>query len=130
MVTIAGEGRLDLAILRRLCVDAGLAVARVVWGEGRTGKDGLDQRLAGWAAGAAFGSPFIVLRDLDDDAPCAADLRARLMPDPPPDMVFGSPSAAPKLGSLLIASGLLVTSRCARRLCRRRRKTAATPKPP
>ncbi len=87
-VALAGEGMVDLAILRRLCADAGLTPGRVFWGETMTGKQGMSERLRGWAASAAQGWPCIVLRDLDRDAPCAGVLCARLLPNPPPMMVL------------------------------------------
>jgi hypothetical protein len=88
-VAIAGEGPLDLAILRRLLGDAGLVADHEIWGGwGRGGKNGMEPRLPQWAAGAALGHVVVVLRDLDDDAPCAAMLRARLMPDMPPTMLL------------------------------------------
>jgi hypothetical protein len=88
-VSIAGEGPLDLAILRRLLGDAGLRVDREIWGtDGKGGKDGMTPRLTQWAAGAIGGRAVVVLRDLDDDAPCAAMLRDRLMPHLPPAMLL------------------------------------------
>lgn len=88
-VAIAGEGPLDLAILRRLLGDAGLPVDGELWGTyGKGGKDGMTPRLAQWAAGAEHGLAVVVLRDLDHDAPCAALLRARLMPELPPAMLL------------------------------------------
>lgn len=88
-VRLAGEGVVDLAIMRRLLVEAKLPLGPVFWGEGRnTGKDRMAERLRGWAAGAAHGAPFFVLRDLDHDAPCAGALRARLLPEPPAGLVL------------------------------------------
>lgn len=87
-IAIAGEGVTDLAVMRRLVLEAGLAVGRIYWGEGRTGKYGLDRNIAGWAAGARFGSPIFVLRDLDQDAPCASALRGRLCSDEPAAFVL------------------------------------------
>jgi hypothetical protein len=88
-VAIAGEGPLDLAILRRLLGDAGLVADHEIWGGwGRGGKNGMEPRLPQWAAGAALGHVVVVLRDLDDDAPCAPMLRERLMPEMPPTMLL------------------------------------------
>lgn len=89
LVSIAGEGPLDLAILNRLLGDAGLAVDRELWGtDGKGGKDGMTPRLAQWAVGAQHGCAIVVLRDLDRDAPCAAMLRARLLPALPATMLL------------------------------------------
>jgi len=88
-VRLAGEGAVDLAIMRRLLEEAGLPIGPVVWGEGRnTGKDRMTERLHCWAAGAAHGAAFFVLRDLDDDAPCAGALRAQLLPAAQPGLVL------------------------------------------
>lgn len=88
-VDIAGEGPLDLAILRRLIAEAGLAVGRSFWGSaGRGGKSGIDTNLGRWAAGAIHGRSMVVLRDFDGDEPCPGALRARLLATVPPAMVF------------------------------------------
>lgn len=88
-VRLAGEGAVDLAIMRRLLEEAGLPVGPVVWGEGRnTGKDGMAKRLRGWAAGAAHGPAFFVLRDLDRDERCAGALRAQILPSVSPRLVL------------------------------------------
>lgn len=88
-VAIAGEGPLDLAVLRRLLGDAGLAVDREIWGTyGKGGKDGMTPRLPQWAAGATPGRAIVVLRDLDHDAPCAPMLRRRLLPEAPPGLLL------------------------------------------
>lgn len=88
-VALAAEGALDLAILRRLCAEAGLAPGDAYWGDARrTGKQGMTKQMRGWAAAASHGRPFLVLRDLDRDAPCAGALRAGLLPNPPPLMVL------------------------------------------
>lgn len=48
---------------------------------GLKGKDSLDQRLVGYNNAARF-SPWLVVRDLDSDAPCASALVQRLLPQP------------------------------------------------
>jgi len=51
------------------------------------GKDRLDHRLARYNM-AARHSPWLVLRDMDRDAPCPGDLVAQLMPQSAPWLVF------------------------------------------
>ena len=77
-VTLAAEGALDLAVLRRLALDAGLTPGREY---GRQGKSQIDKRLLSYNA-AARHEPWIVLRDLDMDRECAALLVAELLPAP------------------------------------------------
>ncbi len=83
-VTLAAEGALDLAVLRRLALDAGLTPGREY---GRQGKSQIDKRLLSYNA-AARHEPWIVLRDLDMDRECAALLVAELLPAPAPLMIF------------------------------------------
>lgn len=74
-LAVATEGYLDLALIRRLLGATGLAMGEVLWGEGRqTGKGGLSLRLPRYAAASGRGAAVFVLRDLDDDAPCAPQL--------------------------------------------------------
>ena len=54
---------------------------------GRRGKTYLRQRIKGFNQAARY-SPWIVLVDLDDDADCAAALRARWLPNPAPHLCF------------------------------------------
>lgn len=76
IVSIVVEGISDAAVLRRLCSGAGLRVGTEhVTG----GKAKLDQRLGGYNNAARF-APWIVLRDLDHDAPCASALLEALLP--------------------------------------------------
>lgn len=78
-VALAGEGPTDLAVMRRLLSEAQLEAGDVLWGAGRsTGKQGLLQRLQGYAAGALHGRAFFVMLDLDGDAPCPSALLAQL----------------------------------------------------
>jgi hypothetical protein len=76
MINLAGEGYLDLAVLRRLSADAGFLPSEEY---GRQGKNFIDKRLGNWNAAAAH-APWLVLRDLDSDSTCAGDLAARLLP--------------------------------------------------
>lgn len=76
VVTLAVEGRTDEAVGKRLLVHGGHDVGPVY---GLKGKDYLDTKLRGYNNAARF-SPWLVLRDLDNDASCAPPLRARLLP--------------------------------------------------
>jgi len=75
-VSYAVEGSVDAAAVRKL-----LRELRLIAGTEyiRNGKAGLDASLAGYNSAARF-SPWIVLRDLDKDAPCASRLRGNLLP--------------------------------------------------
>ncbi|MEO8714989.1 MAG: hypothetical protein ABI369_08245, partial [Acetobacteraceae bacterium] len=76
-----GEGASDEAIARKLILAVtglpGVSYRRPRVG---TGKQSLDKRLKGLNAGVAYGKPVLVLRDLDHDAPCPAELVAKLLP--------------------------------------------------
>lgn len=81
MIYLASEGDDDLAVARRLLRHLGLSEAA---GPGAlAGKSKLDARLHAYAAGAAQ-STWLVLRDLDEDAPCAGELVRELLPHRPP----------------------------------------------
>lgn len=81
-VDYLGEGRSDDVVARRMILAAaalpGISYRRPLSG---TGKQSLDMRLAGLNAGARYGNPVLVLRDLDRDAPCASTLIDRLLPN-------------------------------------------------
>jgi hypothetical protein len=64
------EGDTDLPVVRKLTRDAGLSISVPI---DCGGKSQLDAELSGYNQ-AAKGSPWFVLRDLDDDAPCAGAL--------------------------------------------------------
>jgi hypothetical protein len=83
-ITIAAEGLIDTAVLRRLLSDAGLTPGLEY---GKRGKGQLDPRLQGYNAAARFG-PWLVARDLDQDQPCAPELRRQLLPHPEKLMCF------------------------------------------
>lgn len=83
-VCVATEGLIDTAVVRRIFQEVELEIAAVY---GESGKDRLDDALAGYNAAAKHGS-WLVLRDLDTDANCAPSLRARLPAVPAPGMMF------------------------------------------
>lgn len=83
-VTVAVEGYTDTPIVQRILEHAGLQAGTVY--EVR-GKDQIDIRLSGYNNAARF-APWFVLRDLDQDAPCAPDLARTLLPVPSRFMCF------------------------------------------
>ena len=83
-ITIAAEGLIDTAVLRRLVRDAGL-IPGVEFG--KRGKGKLDKQLMGFNNAARIG-PWLVARDLDHDAACASALRRKLLAEPAPYMCF------------------------------------------
>jgi hypothetical protein len=68
-LSIAVEGDTDFPVVRKLAKDAGFDLLAEPYDMG--GKHGLDERLSGFN-NAAQGAPWLVLRDLDHDALCAA----------------------------------------------------------
>ena len=82
VVTVAAEGPTDFPVLRRLLSEAGHQIAFTYGG---SGKQALDRDLGGYNAAARF-TPWLVLRDLDHDEPCASALAGRLLPSPAPHM--------------------------------------------
>lgn len=83
-VSLVVEGVLDAAVAKRVLREADLVPGPEYI---QYGKAGLDQRLAGFNNAARF-SCWLVVRDLDRDAPCAPELRQRLLPAPAPHMRF------------------------------------------
>lgn len=75
-LSVAVEGGLDAAVAERLCAEIGWELGPVFV---RRGKQNLDVQLAGYNNAAAR-APWLVLRDLDQDAACAPDLVAALLP--------------------------------------------------
>jgi hypothetical protein len=82
--SVAVEGFVDEAVLRRLLQDVGVA-APIVYGN--KGKSDLLQRLRGYNQAASF-RPWIVLVDLDQDFECAPPFRDQWLPNPAPHMCF------------------------------------------
>lgn len=73
MVIAVFEGDTDLPVVRKLAGDAGLPISVPI---DCGGKSQLDAELFRYNQ-AAKGSPWFILRDLDDDAPCAGDFLHR-----------------------------------------------------
>lgn len=99
--TLAGEGPVDVAAAARLVEYTGHEVGRT-YPTGGKGK--LDPNLAGYNNAAKF-SPWLVLRDLDQDASCAPTLRQQLLPNPSRLMLFRIPVRAVEAWLLSDASG-------------------------
>ena len=77
-IDFSGEGLLDAAMARKIILAAGRTPRRdFVSSRRQKGKEALDQTLLGLNAGARF-NPVLVLRDLDFDAACGAELVATL----------------------------------------------------
>jgi hypothetical protein len=77
-VTVALEGSADVPIVERLLKDVGLEMGRVYV---QGGKARLDRQLSGYNSAARFGH-WLVVRDLDQDAACAPELKGLLLPEP------------------------------------------------
>jgi hypothetical protein len=84
VVTIAAEGIVDEAVVRRLICEVGAEPGRVY---GRNGKDALRKRMAAYNRAAQF-EPWMVQVDLDGDADCAPLLRAAWLNSPARFMCF------------------------------------------
>jgi hypothetical protein len=87
-VTVAVEGPSDAAIAQKMCDTVGLTLARAPIVAG--GKSKLDPRLRGYNNAARL-SPWLILRDLDNDAACPAELRRVLIPNEAEFLVFRIP---------------------------------------
>lgn len=74
-IQIVVEGATDVPVAKRVVAEAGWRWGRVVICRG---KGNLDRQLAGWLRAAERG-PWLVLRDMDHDAPCPGELRRRLI---------------------------------------------------
>ena len=78
VITPAAEGRVDLAVCRRLARDNGFEPGNEYGGHG---KARLDERLSGYNA-AARRTPWLVARDMDHDEPCPGEIVAKRLPSP------------------------------------------------
>ena len=76
MITLAVEGISDEAIIRKVCETVGIPISTVY---NCRGKSRLDGQLMGYNNAAKY-SPWVVIRDLDNDESCAPQLRKRLLP--------------------------------------------------
>ena len=84
VVSAAVEGIVDDAVVRKLLAYSGGQVGTVY---GRKGKSYLQQRIHGFGQAARY-SPWVVLVDLNQSAPCAPALVADWLADPPPGLCF------------------------------------------
>lgn len=80
----AVEGDLDEAVLRRIVDHCGAELGVVY---GREGKPRLRQNIRGYNHAAKW-QPWIVVVDLDDEEPCAGELRSKWLPDQTDLMCF------------------------------------------
>lgn len=83
-ITLAVEGDGDVPIAKKLAELAGFDVGPIY---GLSGKGKLDRQLTGYNSAARF-APWLVIRDLDHDAECAAEKRKALLPEPSRQMCF------------------------------------------
>ncbi len=80
------EGPVDEAVASVLVRTTGSDVGEV---HGNRGKAAIAQRIAGYNhAAATTGMPWVVLVDLDRDAPCAVPLRNAWLPEVAPSLCF------------------------------------------
>ncbi len=77
-VTIAAEGDVDAQVCQRVLELSGLGAGTAYV---RFGKGNLDKKIRAYNNAARF-APWLVLRDLDHDAECAAGLVHSLLPTP------------------------------------------------
>lgn len=81
-ISVAVEGDLDAAVLRRLLRSVGAEPGTIY---GRRGKSHLLDRLAAYNQAARF-QPWVVLLDLNQDAACVPQILPRWLPAPAPQM--------------------------------------------
>ena len=84
IISIAVEGAVDEAVMRRLIAHAGGHTGAVY---GRNGKTALRERINGYNQ-AARRAPWVVLVDLDNDADCAPPMRDEWVPEPAVNLCF------------------------------------------
>jgi hypothetical protein len=83
-VSVAVEGQSDVVVVERILAFVGCSAHAIY---GRSGKADLDRGLPGYNNAARFW-PWLVLRDLDTDAPCAPELARLILPNPADWMRF------------------------------------------
>lgn len=96
---VAVEGPADAAVVGRVLASLGAEVGPV---HIRGGKAGVDDRIRAYNQAARHGL-WLVVRDLDRDAPCAGELVARLIGSPADLMCFRI--AVRQVESWLLADG-------------------------
>lgn len=84
IINVAVEGSSDAVVAEQLLESLGLVRGTVY---GQSGKQRLDAQLKGFNL-AAVHQPWLVLRDLDSDAPCPGELVRKLLPNPSAHMRF------------------------------------------
>lgn len=89
-LTLATEGFDDDAVARKICASLGISVGHSYPARG---KSKLDPKIRAYNQAAAF-APWLVLRDLDADAPCPGALCRQLVENPADQMVLRIPVRA------------------------------------
>jgi hypothetical protein len=84
IISLAVEGAVDEAVMRRLVAHTGGQTGSVY---GRNGKTALRARIKGYNQ-AARHAPWVVLVDLDSDADCAPPIRDEWVPEPAVNLCF------------------------------------------
>jgi hypothetical protein len=84
-VSIATEGYIDAAVARKVLRECGLKLDAEL---GKKGKGFIDANVAKFNRAASRTDQWVVLRDLDHDAPCGGALARRLLKEPAPEMRF------------------------------------------
>jgi hypothetical protein len=84
MLSVAVEGVVDEAVVRRLTEISGIKIDAIY---GKNGKQNLRSRIHSYNQ-AAEHYPWLVLVDLDQEDPCAPDLRSAWLPHPARYMCF------------------------------------------
>ena len=84
VISIAVEGDVDEAVVRRLIAHVGGQIGNVY---GKNGKPDLRRKISGYNK-AARHAPWIVLIDLDNDGDCAPPVRHEWVPIPSSNLCF------------------------------------------
>jgi hypothetical protein len=86
-ISLATEGLDDEAIARKICASMSVPIA---YSYPAGGKSRLDPKIPGYNK-AALHSPWLVLRDLDNDSPCPSGLCDSLVADKSPKLLLRIP---------------------------------------